>query len=289
VHPVLFHVGAFVIPSYGAVAALGVVLALLLAQHTAGVVRIPPAQVWNLCVVALFAAMVGSRIFLLLVNWRVVLRHPSWILMLAMIHHPLVGAAGAATGVFAAWIYARWQKMPLMAVADAIAAPLALGLAFEQVGELLSGSGYGLAASQGIPWAVTYTDPVAAHWSGTPLGIALHPVQAYAAAGFLALAILLLGLLPRLKQRGDAIGLWMMGTGMTVYATELWRDREGRGSMFGGVLDEPQIAAIVLVLASASLLRERRRAPRGFGANAENAAITETPVTSGTGAKPKND
>jgi phosphatidylglycerol:prolipoprotein diacylglycerol transferase len=276
VHPVLFHAGAVVIPSYGAVTALGVVLALLLAQHTARVVRLNANHVWNLCVIALFAAMVGSRLFLLLVNWRVLLRHPSWILMLAMIHHPLVGAAGAAAGVLFAWIYARWQKLPLMAVADAVVGPLALGLAFEQVGELLSGAGYGVEASPRLRWAVTYTDPLAARWSGTPLGIPLHPVQAYMALGLLALAVLLLALLPRLKQRGDAAGAWLMGTGVIMYVTELWRDRDGRGSVFGGLLDGPQVAAIVLVLLSALLLRERKSALRRAevsGTNNANAAV----------------
>ncbi len=34
-------------------------------------------------------------------------------------------------------------------------------------------------------WAVIYTSPLAARWSGTPLGIPLHPVQGYAALAFL--------------------------------------------------------------------------------------------------------
>lgn len=260
------------IPSYGAVTALGVVLALLLAQHTARIVRLNPSHIWNLCVIALFAAMVGSRIFLLMVNWKVLLRHPSWIFVLAMIHHPLVGAAGALAGVVFAWICARWQKLPALAVTDAVVAPLALGLAFEQIGELLSGSGYGVEAGVKLPWAVTYTDPLAARWSGTPLGVSLHPVQAYAALGFLTLAILLVTVMPWLKQQGDAAGLWMMGTGVTVYVTELWRDRDGRGSVMGGVLDGPQIAAIVLVVAAAFMLRERRLARNRAETGAGNAA-----------------
>jgi phosphatidylglycerol:prolipoprotein diacylglycerol transferase len=284
VHPVLFHIGAVVIPSYGAVAALGVVLALLLAQHTARIVRLNPTQVWNLCVIALFAAMAGSRLFLLLLNWRILLRHPSWIFILAMIHHPLVGAVGAASGLVCAWIYAHWQKLPVMVVADAIAAPLALGVAFEQMGELLSGSGYGLEMSSRLPWAVTYTSPLAARWSGTPLGVPLHPVQAYATVAFLSLAIVLLVLLPGLKQAGDAAGLWMMGTGVAVYVTELWRDSNGRGSIFGGLLDGPQIAAIALVLASTLLLRERRRARLSPEVRTENNAAAEASVA-GEGAR----
>jgi phosphatidylglycerol:prolipoprotein diacylglycerol transferase len=285
VHPVLFHFGAVLIPSYGAIAALGVVLALLLAQHTARIARLNPSHIWNLCVVALFAAMVGSRLFLLLLNWRVLLRHPSWIFMLAMIHHPLVGMAGAVAGAVCAWIYARWQGLGILAVADAVAAPLAMGMAFEQIGELMSGSGYGLEASPGLPWAVTYTDPLTARWSGTPLGVPLHPVQVYAALGLVTVAALILVLMPRLKQRGDAAGLWMLGTGVTVFVTELWRDRVGRGSIFGGVFDGPQVGAIVLVLLAALLLRERKRAGQSTETGSQYAGKAEMAVSSDPGRK----
>ncbi len=53
------------------------------------------AQVWNLCVVSLFAALLGSRLLLVFVNWKDILHHPLWILSLAMVHHPLLAAAGA--------------------------------------------------------------------------------------------------------------------------------------------------------------------------------------------------
>jgi phosphatidylglycerol:prolipoprotein diacylglycerol transferase len=48
--------------------------------------------------------------------------------------------------------------------------------------------------------------------------------------------------------------------GLTVYMTELWRDPEGRGVVLGGALDGPQVAAIVLVLAGALVLLDRKEA-----------------------------
>jgi phosphatidylglycerol---prolipoprotein diacylglyceryl transferase len=50
----------------------------------------------------------------------------------------------------------------------------------------------------------------------------------------------------------------LLGTGVIVHITELWRDPEGRGSVLHGALDGPQVAAIVLVLAGALLLLERK-------------------------------
>lgn len=255
-HPVLFHIGAFIIPSYGAVAALGVLAALFLAQRTARVAGLSASQVWNLCVLALFAALAAQRLLLILVNLNALRQHPSWMLTLAMVHHPLLAGAGAAAALVTAALYAHGRHMPLRTTADVLAAPLALGMAFEQLGALLAGSDYGTDAQ--VPWAVTYTHPISAIWSGTPLGVPLHPVQAYAAMAFLTLAIGLLVWQPAVRRRGDLAGAWLMGTGVIIFITELWRDPEGRGTMLNGAIDGPQLAAIVFVFAAAWLLGERK-------------------------------
>jgi phosphatidylglycerol:prolipoprotein diacylglycerol transferase len=254
VHPVLFHIGSILIPSYGASAAVGVLLALFLAQRTARIAGLNAGQVWNLCVVALFAALVAQRVLLVALNWSELRRHPSWMLGLAMIHHPLPTAAGALAAAAAALLYGHRQHLPFWTTADALAAPLALGLAFEQLGALLAGSGYGTEAA--VPWAVTYTNPLAVRWSGTPLGIPLHPVQAYAALAFLSLSILLLAGLPVRQQQGDIAGLGLMGIGVESFITEFWRGGEGGGTLLGGALDGPQAAAILMVLAGGLMLLE---------------------------------
>jgi phosphatidylglycerol:prolipoprotein diacylglycerol transferase len=259
VHPVLFHIGAILVPSYGAAAALGVLLALVLTQRTARIVHVDPAKVWNLCILGLFAALAAARLVLVAANWSALRSHPAWLLGLAMVHHPLLAGVGALAGAGCAACYARWSMLPFRATADALAPPLSFGLAFEQLGALLSGSGYGTDAGLGVPWAVTYTHPLAAMWSGAPLGIPLHPVQAYAAMAFLALAILLWVWLPIERRQGDVAGLWLMGAGVAIYITELWRDPEGRGSVLQGAIDGPQIAGVVLVLAGALVLCEHKR------------------------------
>jgi phosphatidylglycerol:prolipoprotein diacylglycerol transferase len=256
VHPVLFHIGAILIPSYGALAAVGVLVALLLAQRTARVAGLNTGHVWNLCVVSLFAALIAQRLLLIVINLQDLRDHPAWLLSLAMVHHPLLGAVGAVAGVGSAAICARWQKLPFRTTADVLAAPMALGMAFEQLGTLLSGSGYGTEAT--VRWAVTYTHPLAAVWSGTPLGVPLHPVQAYAALAFLTLSVFLFFWQREIRQPGDLAGLWLMGTGVAVYITELWRDTEGRGVMLNGVLDGPQLGAIAMVLAGAAVLLEHK-------------------------------
>jgi phosphatidylglycerol---prolipoprotein diacylglyceryl transferase len=260
VYPVLFHIGSILIPSYGAMAALGVLLALWMAQRTARIAGLDGRKVWNLCVVALFAALAGSRLLLVALNWSELRQHPRWLLGLAMIHHPLLAGCGGLIAGVAAVLYGRWQRLPLRTTSDALAAPLALGLAFEQTGSLLAGSGYGIEAGTGIAahWAVTYTHPLDALWSGVPLDVALHPVQAYAALGLVTLSIFLLYWLPYRRQPGDAAGLFLLGAGVVVFVTEFWRDSEGRGALLGGALDGPQMAAVAMVVVGGFVLLERK-------------------------------
>jgi phosphatidylglycerol:prolipoprotein diacylglycerol transferase len=258
VHPVLFHIGSILIPSYGAITAFGVLVALVLAQRTARIARVDAGKVWNLCILSLFAALAAARLLLVAANWSALRYHPSWLLGLAMVHHPLLAGVGALAGAGCAAWYAHHSKLPFRATADALAPPLAAALAFEQLGALAAGSGYGTDAGPQVGWAIIYSNPLAAIWSGTPLGVPLHPVQAYAALAFLALAVLLWVWLPLERRPGDLAGLWLIGAGVAIYFTELWRAWVGRGSLLNGAIDGPQIAAVFLVLAGALTLRENK-------------------------------
>ena len=251
------------IPSYGAITALGVLVALVLAQRAARILSVDAGKIWNLCILSLFAALAAARLLLVAANWSVLRDHPAWLLGLGVVHHPLLACAGAVAGAACAAWYAWKNKLPIRATADALAPPLAAAFAFEQLGALAAGSGYGTDAGPQVGWAVVYTNPLAAIWSGTPLGIPLHPVQAYAALAFFALAVLLWVWLPLERRRGDVAGLGLLGAGVAIYITEIWRDWAGRGSLLNGVahigfIDGPQIAAVLLVLAGALTLRERK-------------------------------
>jgi phosphatidylglycerol:prolipoprotein diacylglycerol transferase len=284
VHPVFFHLGPILIPSYGASAALGVLLALFLAQRTARIAGLDAGKLWSLCVWSLFAALAASRLLLVALNFSDLRLHPSWMLALAMIHHPLLAGFGTLAAAATAFFYGRWQRLPLWTTADALAAPVALALTFEQFGALLAGSGYGIESGKGVAaqWAVTYTDPRAALWSGAPLGVALHPVQAYAALAFLALSILLLLWLPYRHQPGDLAGLLLLGSGVAIFVTEFWRDPEGRGSLLGGALNGPQAAAVLLVVAGGFMLMERIKPAENHELSS---AIVDSPATEESSAK----
>ena len=110
-HPVLFHIGSVVIPSYGAVTALGVLLALALAQRTARIAGVNPGKMWNLCILSLFAALAAARLLLVVANWSALRLHPAWVLGLAMVHHPLLAAVGALAGAGARLVVRAAQQI----------------------------------------------------------------------------------------------------------------------------------------------------------------------------------
>ena len=256
-HPVLFQLGLLVVPSYGVVAAVGVLLALWLAQITARRAGLDPRHAWNLLVLAVFSSLVASRLLLIAMNLSDLRRHPRWLLAVAMVHHPLLAAVGFAGAGIAVAIYIRWARLPLLTVTDALVAPLSVGMALEQAGALLAGSGFG--SETAVRWAVTYTSPVAARWSGTPLGVALHPVQAYAAAGSLIVGLATLALLSRSWRTGDITGAWLIANGALLFLTELFRDWEGRGVLLRGSVDAEQLLALGMVLVGGLVLTDLRQ------------------------------
>ncbi len=258
-HPVLFQIGSLLVPSYGACAALGVLLALVLAQLTAKRVGLDSRHAWNMLVLAVFAALAASRLLLVVMNLSDLREHPRWLLAIAMVHHPLLAAIGIASGLIAVIWYALWAKLQLRVVMDCLVAPILLAMAAEQFGALLAGSDYGRETS--AAWAITYSSPLASRWSGTPLGIPLHPVQAYAAIGALALAAIVYGWLFMPRRNGDAAGVALLGAGALLFTTEIFRDWEGRGILLGGLVDIPQLVGLGLVLLGGLMLLDWRQRP----------------------------
>lgn len=259
-HPVLFQVGPLLVPSYGACAALGVLLALALAQWTSRRRGLNPRHAWNMIVLAVFASLAVSRLVLIVLNLSDLRRHPSWLLAVAMVHHPLLAAIGIVSGAAAVVAYARWMNLPLAAVADCLVAPVSLAVAAEQVGAMLAGSDFGRdSASNSWLATVTYSSELAARWSGTPLGVPLYPVQAYAALGSLLLAAIAFAWLYLPRRDGDVAGVWLTGAGVLLFLTEIFLDWEGRGVVFDGLVDIPQLVGLGMVLLGAAVLLDWRR------------------------------
>ena len=81
-HPHLARIGPITIPTFGAVAAVGLVLAILLAARGARVMRISEDGVWNLCLFTAAGTLVLSRVVIVVQVWKAFLHYPLYILTL---------------------------------------------------------------------------------------------------------------------------------------------------------------------------------------------------------------
>lgn len=254
-HPLLFHFGSVLIPTYGVFAALAVLAALSLSTWLSSFFHVEGNKVWNFGLIVIFSAIVASRLILAIWNFQDLRTYPLWLLGLALIPDSLTAGLAILCGALVGFLYARKARIPSFALLDCLAPAIALGHAIELIGCFAAGCAYGSPTS--APWAVVYHSHLAAAWSGTPISHPLHPVQLYEAAFELLFVIGLIALIPRRRQAGDLIGIWCFAEGLAHFLWEFFRGDPGRGELLGGFLTGTQLFSVGMVVVAGFLLRKR--------------------------------
>jgi phosphatidylglycerol:prolipoprotein diacylglycerol transferase len=113
--------------------------------------------------------------------------------------------------------YLVLARVPLIRALDAAAPAVMLALAILDIANFAAGSHYG--APTAVPWGVTYGSRFAARTAGVPLGVALHPVQLYAAIGHFVLAAVLVmmlrdSVLNREGRSAEVLGIALFADGV---------------------------------------------------------------------------
>jgi phosphatidylglycerol:prolipoprotein diacylglycerol transferase len=199
-HPYLLHSGHLLLPTFGVLAAVGLMAALTLSLSTAAIVGLVPDKFWNAGLFTLLSAFALSRLLLIAANLHDFLTYPILLLMV-----PSLTAGGILLTVLATAIYLRTRNLPLLDTLDAWAPCATLTWAFLALGHFAEGTDAGLPTT--VPWGIAIP----------PSSIRLHPVALYAA---LAAAILTLVLLRTLRDRhhtGDTFALALATAGTTQF------------------------------------------------------------------------
>lgn len=246
--PRLFHIGSFFIPTYGVLVALGVLVGLWISVRNSQKQGIKPENAWDFGIAVVLAGIVGSKILYVVVDWRAYLEHPREIFSLSTLQAGGVFSGGLIAAFAVAWWFLRKHNMPALATCDAFAPGLAMGHAIGRLGCFAAGCCYGKPTTHF--WGVTFTNPVAAQYVGTPLGIALEPTQLFESAAELIIFATLTWMFARKKFDGQIFGAYLFLYGIARFFIEFVRDDPGRGGpYFGGILSGTQLIAIGLVLA----------------------------------------
>jgi phosphatidylglycerol:prolipoprotein diacylglycerol transferase len=114
VHPYLIHSVHFLLPTFGVLAAMGLMAALTLSLRTAALAGLSPDRLWNAGLVILLSAFVLSRLLIILANPFRFFVYP-----LLVLTEPSLNPTGILLTLIATTIYLRIRRLPLLATLDA--------------------------------------------------------------------------------------------------------------------------------------------------------------------------
>jgi phosphatidylglycerol---prolipoprotein diacylglyceryl transferase len=210
-HPYLLHSGHLLLPTFGVLAAVGLMAALTLSLRTAtlvgpGAAGLHPEKLWNAGLFTLLSAFALSRLLLIVANFHDFLRYPILLLMV-----PSLTTGGILLTILATAIYLRIRNLPLLDTLDAWSPCATLAWAFLALGHFAEGTDAGLPTT--LPWGVAIP----------PSATRLHPVALYAAIAAALLTAVLLRQLSHRHHPGDTFALALATSGTAQFLLTFFR------------------------------------------------------------------
>jgi phosphatidylglycerol:prolipoprotein diacylglycerol transferase len=241
--------------SYGLMLALAFVVGIWLAQREAARQGQSPQAIADVSFWILVSALVGSRVFFILVNWgdyfgaNALVDTPFGRIprLLAVWEGGLVFYGGfIAAAITSVW-YLRAKRIPWRPYADTLLPSVAFGQFLGRIGCFGAGCCWGRTCDPHLPWAAHFPPESLAFQSfahranpaqyldaGRLHTVGLHPVQLYESLGELALfAVLVLVVRPRKRFHGQVMATWLVLYAILRTVTETFRGDVERGVYLG--------------------------------------------------------
>jgi len=214
------------------------------------------SRILDLGIYIIVAALLGAKLLLLVTDFDQFRASPADLLSLARSGGVFYG--GLISAVAVAFWYIHRYRLPFWTTCDAFAPAIALGHVTGRLGCFAAGCCYGKPTN--VPWAVVFTDPLAAANVGTPLGIPLHPTQLYEAGAELLILVVILATERRGRPfPGRTFWFYMILYAITRYIIEIFRG-DPRGVVFG-ISTSQFISVLLAPLAIAMLIWLSRTTP----------------------------
>ena len=182
-YPVLVRFGHVTLPTFGVLAAVGLLAGLGLSQRTARLAGVDPERLWDAGMFMVIAAFVFSRLLLVVENFKSFRSFP--VLVLAV---PSLTASGVALTAVATWGWLWWKRVPVERALNAWAPCGAVVWGLLALGHFAEGSDPGMMTT--APWGLRMAGEA----------VALQPVALYAWVLAWGLAVLCYGRV----AKGDA-------------------------------------------------------------------------------------
>jgi phosphatidylglycerol---prolipoprotein diacylglyceryl transferase len=206
VYPYLIHSGHLLLPTFGVLAATGLMAALTLSLRTATIVGLSPDKLWNAGLFTLLSAFVLSRLLIIAANLHNFLTYPILLLTL-----PSLTTTGIFLTILATLIYLRIRHLPILETLNAWSPCATLIWAFLALGHFAEGSDAGLPTT--LPWGLSIP----------PDHTRLHPVALYAAIAAALLGLILLRELKHSSQPNNTIATALVAAGTIQFLLTFFR------------------------------------------------------------------
>jgi phosphatidylglycerol:prolipoprotein diacylglycerol transferase len=249
--PVLFEIGPLTIYTYGFFVAAGALAAIAFARNRARPAGLDPEKITDLCFYIVIAAIIGSRIFYVAINFDYFVKEPLEVFKIWS--GGLVFYGGFIAALITALIYIRSHGLALGKVADIAALAIPLGHFFGRLGCFFAGCCYGKSCD--LPWAVEFTDPHAL----APLNVPIHPTQLYSAAANLVIFAVLTAINKKHEKGkkkhfdGQLFLYYVLFYGVARFVIEIFRGDE-RGTFPADLLSVSQTMGLAAAAVSLAML-----------------------------------
>ena len=248
-YPIAFHIGSFAVHWYGIFIGIGFLVSFCLLLKLKKYASLTSDQIYNISMIALFAGVIGARIFYVVQFWEQF--RGRGILAILNVHEGgLVFYGGFILAFTAECIYAKWptvrrmlglkEKKPadgaeprkdisILALLDILGPAMALAHAFGRVSCFMQGCCFGKPAPNGFPFAVCFPaeSPAAYRYPsllpGTSGSVPVYPVQLFESAGNILMCIILLLLLRKRTYAGTIGGIYLILYGLMRFLIEFMR------------------------------------------------------------------
>ena len=261
--PIAFTLGPLPVYWYGIGYALGLLVAYLVMVRLARRAGEDPDILGNGVIIVAVAALIGGRLYHVIDQWALYRDDPIKIILPPYSGLGVYG--GIVTGTIAAWLYARYKRVPFLRWADIVAPGLFVMQAIARWGNFFNQELYGTPTT--LPWGIpidcahrveAYLCPPGSAPTDT-LGQLFHPLFLYESISGALGALFLIWLGYHMRDRlrpGDLLLVFFVWYGVVRFVLETFRVDNWT---FFGIPTAQIVSALFVVSALVILARRHRR------------------------------
>ncbi|MCL2183250.1 MAG: prolipoprotein diacylglyceryl transferase [Chitinispirillia bacterium] len=208
-HPTLFTIFSFNVPSYGTMLAISFLTGIFVARHIAKKRGLDPDVIYDLGLYVIIAAVVGARTYYVMTHFDEF--RGDLLSIVNPFHGGRIGISGLVmyggfiAAIITAAAYFKIKKLPPLTYLDTCSPGVGFGIAITRIGCFLNGCCYGAAVKANTFLAINYPN------NGSPAGYyqrhhsmhehidcaagpmhSLLPSQFFESAGGIAIAVILI-------------------------------------------------------------------------------------------------